>query len=144
MNIEQRRHIRFALDLPAVRYTKQGEATATLMTQISLGGCLIERTENLYTGEEFRMLVQLPNKNFLPLACKAIYKFSDNGIGAKFLDITLFEQELLAEIISNKLEEQGLPLPIDPFAAPGKITAADLPQITDDERDRDDILSGIL
>ncbi len=144
MSIEQRRHIRFSLDIPAIRYTKQGEAFETLVTQISLGGCLAELNEDLYIGDEFRMLIQLPNKNYLPLACKAIYKFADHGIGAKFLNITQFEQELLASVISHTLKKHGVPLQIDPFAQPKKIIINDLPRLSDVRREKDEILENIL
>jgi hypothetical protein len=144
MGIEQRRHIRFSLDIPAVRYTKYGEAVETMITQISVGGCLAEWDENVYVGDEFRMLVQLPNKNFLPLACKAMYKFADNGIGAKFSGITQFEQELLARIISHALEKQGLPLQVDPFALPKIPAQRPVPKITDSRRQKDELLEEIF
>jgi len=144
MGIEQRRHIRFSLDIPATRYTKYGEAVETLISQISIGGCLAEWDESVYTGDEFRLLLQLPNKNFLPLTCKALYKFPDNGIGTKFIDITQFEQELLAKIISHSLEMQGLPLQVDPFALPRKSVSADVPRVSDSRREKDEILENIL
>lgn len=144
MGIEHRRHIRFSLDIPAIRYTKYGEAVETMISQISIGGCLAEWDENVYVGDEFRLLIQLPNKNFLPLLCKAMYKFADNGIGTKFLDITQFEQELLAKIISNTLEKQGLPLQVDPFAQPKRPSVKEEPQITDSRRQKDNILEEIL
>jgi len=144
MGSNQRRYIRFSLDIPAIRYTKHGEAVETIISQISIGGCLAEWDENVYVGDQFRMLIQLPNKNFLPLFCKAIYKFADNGIGSKFLDITQFEQELLAGIISHKLGKQGLPLQVDPFAIP-KIPFKDqTPKLTDSRRQKDEILDEIL
>jgi hypothetical protein len=144
MGIEQRRHIRFSLDIPAVRYTKYGEAVETMISQISVGGCLAEWDENVYIGDEFRLLVELPNKNFLPLVCKAIYKFADNGIGAKFSDITQFEQELLARIISRALEKQGLPLQVDPFALPKMPAQKQVPKITDSRRQKDELLEEIF
>lgn len=145
MSIEQRRHIRFSLDLPAIRYSKYGEATETVLNQISIGGCLMEWDDNVYVGDEFRLLVQLPNKNYLPLMCKALYRFEDNGIGARFLDITKFEQELITKIITRNLEQQGLPLQVDPFAQPKKAAAANHePKITDDKRRREELLDDIL
>lgn len=144
MGIEQRRHIRFSLDIPAIRYTKYGEAVETVISQVSIGGCLTEWDENVYVGDEFRLLVQLPNKNFLPLMCKALYKFADNGIGTKFLDITLFEQELLARIISNALAAQGVPLQVDPFALPRKSVAAEVPRASESRRTDDDILENLF
>lgn len=144
MRIEQRRHIRFSLDIPAVRYTKYGEAVETMITQISVGGCLAEWDENVFVGDEFRMLVRLPNKNFLPLVCKAMYKFADNGIGAKFSGITQFEQELLARIISHALSEQGLPLQVDPFALPKTPAKKQTPKITDRRRQKDELLEEIF
>lgn len=147
MSIEQRRHIRFSLDVPAVRYTKYNEAVETVLNQISIGGCLLEWDENVYVGDEFRMLVELPNGNFLPLACKALYRFEEGGIGAKFLDITRFEQELLTKVIVGALEKQGLPLQVDPFSLPKKsilAPAAAPPQMTDQRRQREEILEDIL
>jgi hypothetical protein len=143
MSIEKRRHIRFSLDIPAVRYTKYGEAVELLLHQISIGGCLTEWDENILVGEEFRLLIRLPSQNWLPLTCKALYKFTDNGIGVKFLNITQFEQELVSKIISESLETQGLPMQVDPFGAPRKFETAK-PRITDLRFDRDDILEDIL
>ncbi len=144
MGIEQRQHIRFSLDIPAIRYTKYGEAIETVINQISIGGCLAEWDENVYVGDEYRLLIQLPNKNFLPLSCKALYKFENNGIGTKFSDITQFEQELIAKIISHALDKQGLPLQVDPFAQPKKPIRNEAPQLTDSRRQKDEILEEIL
>jgi len=144
MAIEQRRHIRFSLDIPAVRYTRYGEAFDTVLNQVSIGGCLIEWDDNVYVGDDFRLLVQLPNKNSLPLMCKVLYLFEDNGIGAKFVDITKFEQELITKIISNNLAQQGLPLQVDPFAQPKKGIHQRDNKITDIRRQREDILDNIL
>ena len=144
MGIEQRKHIRFSLDIPAVRYTKYGEAVETIIRQISVGGCLAEWDEDVFVGDEFRMLVRLPNKNFLPLVCKAVYKFADNGIGAQFPGITQFEQNLLARIISHALGQQGLPLQLDPFALPKMPRQRQVPKITDSRRQKDEMLEEIL
>lgn len=143
MSIEKRRHIRFSLDIPAVRYSKYGEAMEILLHQISIGGCLAEWEENILVGEEFRLLIRLPNQNWLPLACKALYKFADNGIGVKFLNITQFEQELVSKIISENLETQGLPMQVDPFGAPRKF-AKTKPSVTDARLSKDEILEDIL
>jgi len=144
MAFEQRQFIRFSLDIPAVCYTKYGEAQETLITQISIGGCLAEWEEDVYVGDEFRLLMQLPNKNFLPLICKALYKFADNGIGIKFVDITQFEQELLAKIITQTLREQGLPMQVDPFSQPRRLMMSEAPKITNIRQQKDDILENIL
>jgi hypothetical protein len=114
----QRRYVRFSLDIPAFRRTERGEKISVIVHQISLGGCLISWLDDIYTGDEFRLEVPLSNGNFLPLRCKALYKFPGKGIGAKFLDITKFEQELLAKVITDILEKEGLPASVDPFATP--------------------------
>jgi hypothetical protein len=144
MSIEKRRHIRFSLDIPAVRCTKYGEAIDIMLHQISIGGCLAEFDETVLVGEEFRLLIQLPNQNRLPLACKVLYRFSDNEIGAKFLGITQFEQELISKIVSHNLTQQGLPMQVDPFGAPYRYAAAPKPKITDNRILKDDILDDIL
>ena len=64
------------------------------------------------------MEIELPNGNYLPLPCKALYRFDHTGIGVKFTDITQFEQELISKIIAARLDEEGVPLQIDPFHQP--------------------------
>ncbi|HEY0458371.1 MAG TPA: PilZ domain-containing protein [Pyrinomonadaceae bacterium] len=147
MSINQRQHIRFSLDIPAVRYSTFGERQETLLNQISIGGCLLEWDENLLTGEVFRLEIQLPNHNWLPLVCRVLYKFEDNGIGAKFIDITRFEQELVGKIISHALTQEGLPVQVDPFAHPPKFadqTKKKEPTITDARKQQDEILERIM
>lgn len=118
MSIAQRQHIRFSLDIPAIRQLKYGESVETTLHQISIGGCLLEWDENIYVGDEVRLLAKMQNGNFLPLNGKALYIFDGIGIGINFTEITKFEQELLAKIISHSLRVQNLPLQIDPFAEP--------------------------
>ena len=144
MTIEQRQFIRFSLDIPAIRQTKYGEMIETVINQISLGGCLAEGDDNVYVGDEFRLLLQLPNKNFLPLICKALYRFADNGIGAKFVSITRFEQELIIKVITQNLEQQGLPLQVDPFSNPKTFNKNGTLLISDNLRRKEDILENIL
>ncbi len=103
----------------------------------------MEWDENLLIGEEFRLLIQLPGKNFLPLTGKVLYRFTDYGIGVKFLDITQFEQELISQIIAQNLQEQGLPMQIDVFGLPSTYKSPK-PQITDIRKQNDDILEDIL
>ena len=147
MSLNQRQHVRFSLDIPAVRYTKFGEKQEILLQQISIGGCLLEWDENIFTGEVFRLEIQLPNKNWLPLTCKALYKFENNGIGAKFVDVSKFEQELIAKIISHSLTQEGLPGQVDPFAPPPKFADEPRktePSITDRRKQHDELLEKIM
>jgi len=147
MSISQRQHIRFSLDLPAIRHTKFGEKQEVLLHQISIGGCLLEWDDQILTGEVFRLEIQLPNGNWLPLVCKVLYKFEDNGIGAKFLDITKFEQELVGRVISRNLTEAGLPMQVDPFAQPPKFADEQRkkePSLTDSRKQQDELLEKIM
>ncbi|HUF04884.1 MAG TPA: PilZ domain-containing protein [Aridibacter sp.] len=118
MSINQRRHNRLAVDLPVFRFTKDGERIDTLIYQISVGGCLIAWDDTVSQGEVFRMEIQLPNTNWLPLRCKTVYCFTEDAIGVKFEDITQFEQDLLVEIMSNKLTREGIPFNFDPYSQP--------------------------
>ena len=120
MSINQRRHTRFSLDIAAELITKFGDRQVTLLQQISIGGCFTSWEENIYTGDEFRLEIELPNKNRLPLKCKAIYRFPDTGIGVKFIDISKFEQELLCRIIAERLRHEGIPVAVDPFEQPAE------------------------
>lgn len=118
MSSEKRRFIRFSLDLQAFRRDANYESVPTLIRQVSVGGCMIGWDENVFIGDLFRLEIELPNKNRLPLVCKALYKFPGSGVGTKFVNISQFEQELLGQVISHSLESDGLPLLVDPFAIP--------------------------
>jgi hypothetical protein len=145
MSINQRRHTRFSLDIPAELITKFGERQVTLLQQISIGGCFTSWEENIYTGDEFRLEIELPNKNRLPLKCKAIYRFPDTGIGVKFFDITKFEQELLCKVISDRLRVEGIPLNVDPFERPNEYFDEDRrPRVTTHRDVQESLLEEIL
>ncbi|MEK7855451.1 MAG: PilZ domain-containing protein [Acidobacteriota bacterium] len=145
MSIEQRRHTRFSLEIAAVIFTKYGERQETVLQQISVGGCFTGWEENIFAGDEFRMEIELPNKNRLPLACKAVYRFENTGVGVKFLDITDFEQSLVSQIITERLKAEGLPLHIDPFAQPAVVSAeVSRPKVTDERQARENMLEKIM
>jgi hypothetical protein len=116
MSIAQRRFIRFSLDLPATRFAEDGRKVETRLEQISVGGCMLAWDEKICTGDEFRMELQLPNGNTLPLKGKALYRFNRRGIGVRFLNICQFEQDILAHVIAGALDKEGVPLLVDPFA----------------------------
>src|SRR5688572_30548657 len=145
MSINRRQHIRFSLDIPAVIYSKFGERQETRLEQISIGGGFTGWEENIFVGDEFRIEMELPNKNFLPLQCKAIYRFDHTGIGVKFLDICQFEQELVSGIIAHKLHNEGVPLQIDPFTLPPTFVGDDpSPRITEIRQKSDAVLQRIM
>lgn len=145
MSINQRQHIRFSLDIPAIIYSKFGEKQETKLQQISIGGCFTGWEENIYIGDEFRMEIELPNKNYLPLYCKALYRFDHTGIGVKFIDICEFEQELISKIIAHKLDMEGVPLQVDPFVPPPTFAAEEPdPRITDIRAKRDALLEKLM
>lgn len=118
MSISQRKHIRLTLDIPVFRFNNEGGKIATLLYQISIGGCLIEWDETIAQDDIFRLEMQLPNKNWLPLECKAVYVVKNDSIGVQFQNITQFEQELVVEVMSKNLAEEGIPLKVDPFSQP--------------------------
>lgn len=141
MSINQRRHIRFSLDIPAIIITAHGESQETLLQQISIGGCFADWDDNIYTGDEFRVEMELPNGNRLPLRSKAVYRFEDAGIGVRFIDVTQFEQRLISNVISHHFERLGIPLNVNPFKQPSKfIGEDDYPLITDRRKDREKLL----
>ena len=144
MSINQRRHVRFSLDIPAVLITKYGERQHTLLQQISIGGCFTDWEENIYAGDEFRLEIELPNKNRLPLSCKAVYRFEDTGIGVKFLNLSEFEQSLISKIIADRMDAEGVPLSVSPFDEPTRFTASDPEPRMSSARERQDALLGEL
>lgn len=118
MSISQRKHVRLTIDIPVFRYTRMNERVEITLFQISIGGCLIEWDDSIKIDEEFRLEIQLPNKNWLPLSCVALYIAEGDSVGIKFQDITQFEQELIVEIMSKTLANDGIPMKIDPFSMP--------------------------
>lgn len=118
MTIEKRRYIRFSLDIPAFRFDENGEGIKVMIRQLSVGGCQIDWENSEFNDDMFRLEFPLPNKNFLPLTAKVTYRLPGKWVGIKFEDISHFEQELIAVIISDSLEKAGLPLLVDPFTAP--------------------------
>jgi hypothetical protein len=117
-------------------YRKSGERMLTMLQQLSVGGCLANWDNDFYPGDEFRLELELPNGNRLPLTCKVVYCFDDKGIGAKFVDITKFEQELIGRTISARLELDGLPMPVDAFEEPPKFQDAEVKLKVFTKRDR--------
>ena len=142
MSINQRKHVRFSLDIPAVLITKYGERQHTLLQQISIGGCFTDWEENIYAGDEFRLEIELPNKNRLPLNCKAVYRFEDTGIGVKFLNISEFEQSLVSKIIADRMDAEGVPLSVSPFDEPKTFKAEDPEPRMFTSRERQDAMLG--
>lgn len=145
MSIEQRKHTRFSLEIPAVIFTKYGERQETVLEQISIGGCFTGWEENIFAGDEFRIEIGLPNGNRLPLACRAVYRFENTGVGVKFIDITQFEQSLIAKIIVEKLKAEGLPLNIDPLAEPPPVFVnEEKAAVSDERRKKEEMLENIM
>lgn len=118
MSISQRKHVRLTLDIPVDRVTDAGERIGIMLYQISIGGCFIEWDETILKNDELRLEMQLPNGNWIPLRGRAIYLVKDDGIGVLFEDITKFEQELIAEVMSKSLASEGIPMRFDPFSPP--------------------------
>lgn len=145
MSINQRQHIRFSLDIPATLVTAHGERQETTLQQISIGGCFTDWDENIYTGDEFRVEVDLPNGNALPLRGKAVYRFENTGIGVRFVDINEFEQRLISKIVAHHFERHGVPLPVDPFKIPSKfIGEDDNPAIVASKRESEKLLADAM
>jgi hypothetical protein len=66
MSINQRKHIRFSLDIPATIVNKYGERQDTVLQRSASVGALRVGKDNIFAGDEFRLEVELPNKNRLP------------------------------------------------------------------------------
>jgi len=122
-----------------------GEKRGTLLQQISVGGCFTQWEESIYAGDEFRLEIGLPNGNRLPLKCKALYRFEDSGIGVRFVDISGFEQELVSEIIADRMAKEQLPIFPDPLARPGSaVERSRIPSLTDNRAVREQMLEEVM
>jgi hypothetical protein len=123
---------------------KNGDALQIIVRDVSLGGCLMDWDENIFPGQEFRIELELPNKNRLPLLCKILYKSANRGIGAKFIDVSQFEQELLGQIISQNLEDDGVSLAVDPFAMPPTYVAQNDEEFLDERYSTEEMPDEIM
>ena len=122
-----------------------GEKRRTLLQQISVGGCFTQWEESIYAGDEFRLEIELPNGNRLPLKCKALYRFEDSGIGVRFVDISGFEQELVSEIIADRMAKEQLPIFPDPLARPASAEQrVSIPSLTDNRAVREQMLEEVM
>lgn len=145
MSIEQRRHTRFSIEVPADIITSHGERQPTVLQQISIGGCFTGWEENIFAGDEFRIELPLPNGNRLPLSCRAVYRFENTGVGVRFQDMTAFEESLVAKVIMAKLHAEGLPVDVDPLMQPAAMRSTHgRPPTIDDRREKDAILEQIM
>ena len=123
MSIHKRRYIRFSLDIPALVSDEHGVEHEIMFREISVGGCLAELAETYAKYDEIRFELTLPNNNRVPILGKPLYYSANQGIGIRFHDVSQFEQELVASIISEILEHEGLPLMVNPFKQPPQVFA---------------------
>jgi hypothetical protein len=119
MRVERRKYSRFSFVQLAERETVFHAFVKIRVWETSVGGCFVEWFEDARLGDEFRLKMRLPNGNFVPLVCKIIYRFTGIGVGVKFLELTKFEQDLVAEIIKFEMRRQ-FKTEVEPFAPPEK------------------------
>ena len=136
MSIAQRQFIRFSLEVPGRLFGPAGDQREVETQQISVGGCLVDRGDGFYPGDEFRLELELPNGNRVPLTCRVVYCFENSCVGGKFVDISKFEQDLVAKTIAYRLELDGLPLPIDAFEQPPTFADEEVTLKVSTDRDR--------
>lgn len=117
MSSEHRRYIRFSLSFQARKPLEKEQFIPVKISQISIGGCLIDWDERVNVGESVRIELQLSNGNWLPLNCKVLYRMPESALGVKFMEITKFEQELIAKEIEKSLATNNLAYE-SPFATP--------------------------
>ncbi len=92
-----------SLNIPAFRFTEKGEKVETIVREINLDDFLIMLEENIQPVEDFRLEIQLPDQNWLPLVCKSVERESDADVScAKLIDITDFELELLGHVLEHE------------------------------------------
>lgn len=105
---QSQRHQKYEITLFGQRADENGSFVRLRILELSIFGCFIEWFPNVQLGESFRLKIPLANGNALPIQCKVIYRFPNNGIGVKFLDLTQFEQDLIVELIFINLSQKNL------------------------------------
>ncbi len=89
-----------SLNIPAFRTTVEGERRETIVQQINIDDFLIELEEKIEPDEEFRIEIEMPNKNLLPLTCRTVERTEKEGNNYEMIDLTEFEIDLIGEILS--------------------------------------------
>lgn len=115
MSQPQRQFFRFPLDIEARICAPSGERIEAVVNEISLGGCYFSNAWVEAAGVAFRLEIRLPNGNWLPLNCIRVH--SRGGVGAKFTEMTMFEQNLLAEVIASASRSAGVSEDRDPYSS---------------------------
>jgi hypothetical protein len=108
MLLERRSHQRYALTLTAEKTDENGLVTQIQILELSVGGCFLQWFSGAELGDNFRLKIPLESGNVLPVYCKVIYRFPNNGIGIKFVGLTRFEQDLIAELIFSHVRQEKL------------------------------------
>lgn len=112
---ERRKYERFPLSLVIQRESEKGIASKITILELSINGCFVEWIDDARVGESFRLKIPLLRGSCLPVASKIIYRLNNTGIGFKFIDLTKFEKDLLAEVIRFNMWKKGF-YNVDPYA----------------------------
>lgn len=97
--------------------TAAGERVEVAVPDIGLGGCFFEGLWVEAAGERFGVELRMPDGNWLPLDCERVRQ-EDGGVGVRFVDVTLFQQDLLARVLAAAARKAGIPERTDLLAAP--------------------------
>jgi hypothetical protein len=117
MMTNQRKYNRFPLILQARRLDENGESQAFLIREIGLGGCLTDWVEYSYVGERTRIELLLQNGNWFPINVKVLYRIPE-----KFIDMTLFEKEVISKLITEVAKAQNIHIE-NPFDTPNEFVS---------------------
>lgn len=117
MSTAQREFTRFAVFIEARIRTANDERVSAVIGDIGLGGCFFDGLWVEAAGEKFGVELRMPNGNWLPIECERVRQ-EDGGVGVKFIDVTLFQQDLLAGVIADAARKAGIPERTDLLAAP--------------------------
>lgn len=99
-----------SLNIPAFRINEEGEKRETIVQQINIDDFLIELEEKIEADEEFRIEVEMPNKNWLPLTCRVAERPEKEGNNYEMIDLTEFEIDLIGEILSYEGDLLDIPV----------------------------------
>ena len=98
-----------SLNIPAFRTTEDGERRETIVQQINIDDFLIELEEKIEPDEEFRIEIEMPNKNWLPLTCRTVERPEKEGNSYEMIDLSEFEIDLIGEILSYEGDLLDIP-----------------------------------
>ena len=77
--------------------------TSSRISDLSVGGCLIEGSGQHAPGKPLHLELKLPHEDRLSVNVEVVHSCPNQGFGVRFLDLTSENQEALSRAVEDQL-----------------------------------------